>query len=139
MAREGTKKTVFTNFMELSKSMNRNHEHVQAFLLAELGTSGGWWGRGGCQAGCRASSGGWLVGGWPPGWVVGPACIWARAQCGEMAERWCFYASSVFAACHLTSHDVGWATACAAVGRCCCRAPASRFHHWHPQPPTGLA
>lgn len=41
VAREGTKKTVFTNFMELCKSMNRNHEHVQAFLLAELGTSGG--------------------------------------------------------------------------------------------------
>ncbi|KFM26271.1 Eukaryotic translation initiation factor 2 subunit beta [Auxenochlorella protothecoides] len=40
VAREGTKKTVFTNFMELCKSMNRNHEHVQAFLLAELGTSG---------------------------------------------------------------------------------------------------
>lgn len=28
MAREGTKKTVFINFMELCKSMNRNHEHV---------------------------------------------------------------------------------------------------------------
>lgn len=28
VAREGTKKTVFTNFMELCKSMNRNHEHV---------------------------------------------------------------------------------------------------------------
>ena len=41
VAREGTKKTVFTNFMELCKSMNRNHEHVQAYLLAELGTSGG--------------------------------------------------------------------------------------------------
>lgn len=40
VAREGTKKTVFTNFMELCKSMNRNHEHVQAYLLAELGTSG---------------------------------------------------------------------------------------------------
>ena len=40
MAREGTKKTVFTNFMELNKSMNRQPEHVQQFLLAELGTSG---------------------------------------------------------------------------------------------------
>ncbi|PRW32892.1 Eukaryotic translation initiation factor 2 subunit beta [Chlorella sorokiniana] len=40
VAREGTKKTVFTNFMELCKSMNRNHEHVLQFLLAELGTSG---------------------------------------------------------------------------------------------------
>ena len=28
VAREGTKKTVFANFMELCKSMNRNHEHV---------------------------------------------------------------------------------------------------------------
>jgi translation initiation factor 2 subunit 2 len=40
VAREGTKKTVFTNFMELCKAMNRNHEHVSAYLLAELGTSG---------------------------------------------------------------------------------------------------
>ena len=40
MAREGTKKTVFTNFLELCKAMNRQLEHVQAFLLAELGTSG---------------------------------------------------------------------------------------------------
>ena len=40
MAREGTKKTVFTNFMELCKAMNRQLEHVQLFLLAELGTSG---------------------------------------------------------------------------------------------------
>eukprot|EP00877_Chromochloris_zofingiensis_P000602 jgi/Chrzof1/10542/Cz05g02180.t1 len=40
VAREGTKKTVFTNFMELCKAMNRNNEHVSAYLLAELGTSG---------------------------------------------------------------------------------------------------
>jgi len=40
VAREGTKKTVFINFMELCKAMNRNHEHVSAYLLAELGTSG---------------------------------------------------------------------------------------------------
>lgn len=40
VAREGTKKTVFTNFMELCKAMNRNQEHVSAYLLAELGTSG---------------------------------------------------------------------------------------------------
>ena len=40
VAREGTKKTVFTNFMELCKTMNRQPEHVQLFLLAELGTSG---------------------------------------------------------------------------------------------------
>lgn len=38
--REGTKKTVFANFMDLCKMMNRNSEHVQQFLLAELGTSG---------------------------------------------------------------------------------------------------
>ncbi len=40
MAREGTKKTVFTNFAEMCKAMNRNQEHVSAYLLAELGTSG---------------------------------------------------------------------------------------------------
>lgn len=40
VAREGTKKTVFTNFAELCRAMNRPTEHVQAFLLAELGTSG---------------------------------------------------------------------------------------------------
>jgi translation initiation factor 2 subunit 2 len=38
--KEGTKKTVFANFMELCRMMNRNSEHVQQFLLAELGTSG---------------------------------------------------------------------------------------------------
>ena len=40
VAREGTKKTVFINFMELSKAMNRQPEHMQAYLMAELGTSG---------------------------------------------------------------------------------------------------
>jgi translation initiation factor 2 subunit 2 len=40
VAREGTKKTVFANFMDLCRAMNRNPEHVQAYLLAELGTSG---------------------------------------------------------------------------------------------------
>lgn len=40
VVREGTKKTVFANFMDLCKMMNRNSEHVQQFLLAELGTSG---------------------------------------------------------------------------------------------------
>lgn len=41
VAREGTKKTVFTNFMELCKSMNRNHEHV----LVRVGwlVGGRWW------------------------------------------------------------------------------------------------
>ncbi|CAK9868395.1 unnamed protein product [Sphagnum jensenii] len=38
--REGTKKTVFANFMDLCKTMHRQPEHVMAFLLAELGTSG---------------------------------------------------------------------------------------------------
>ena len=38
--REGTKKTVCTNFMQLCKDINRQPEHVQQFLLAELGTSG---------------------------------------------------------------------------------------------------
>ena len=40
VAHEGTKKTVFTNYMELCKAMNRQPEHVQLFVLAELGTSG---------------------------------------------------------------------------------------------------
>jgi translation initiation factor 2 subunit 2 len=38
--REGTKKTVFVNFMDLCKTMHRQPEHVMAFLLAELGSSG---------------------------------------------------------------------------------------------------
>nr|AFK42579.1 unknown [Lotus japonicus] len=38
--REGTKKTVFVNFMGLCKTMHRQPDHVMAFLLAELGTSG---------------------------------------------------------------------------------------------------
>ncbi|KAL6896861.1 hypothetical protein ACP4OV_007433 [Aristida adscensionis] len=38
--REGTKKTVFVNFMDLCKTMHRQPEHVMMFLLAEMGTSG---------------------------------------------------------------------------------------------------
>jgi len=38
--REGTKKTVFVNFMDLCRTMHRQAEHVMTFLLAELGTSG---------------------------------------------------------------------------------------------------
>eukprot|EP00242_Pyramimonas_sp_CCMP2087_P003794 CAMPEP_0198212666 /NCGR_PEP_ID=MMETSP1445-20131203/27092_1 /TAXON_ID=36898 /ORGANISM="Pyramimonas sp., Strain CCMP2087" /LENGTH=280 /DNA_ID=CAMNT_0043887171 /DNA_START=159 /DNA_END=1001 /DNA_ORIENTATION=- len=38
--REGTKKTVFVNFMELCKAMHRQPEHVMGYLHAELGTSG---------------------------------------------------------------------------------------------------
>ncbi|XP_071723192.1 eukaryotic translation initiation factor 2 subunit beta-like [Rutidosis leptorrhynchoides] len=38
--REGTKKTVFVNFIENCKSMRRLPDHVMSFMLAELGTSG---------------------------------------------------------------------------------------------------
>ncbi|ERN20284.1 hypothetical protein AMTR_s00066p00171460 [Amborella trichopoda] len=38
--REGTKKTVFVNFMDLCKTMHRQPDHVMTFLLAEMGTSG---------------------------------------------------------------------------------------------------
>lgn len=38
--REGTKKTVFSNFIDLCKTMHRQPEHVMTFLLAEMGTSG---------------------------------------------------------------------------------------------------
>eukprot|EP00240_Pyramimonas_obovata_P015230 CAMPEP_0118921310 /NCGR_PEP_ID=MMETSP1169-20130426/649_1 /TAXON_ID=36882 /ORGANISM="Pyramimonas obovata, Strain CCMP722" /LENGTH=281 /DNA_ID=CAMNT_0006862023 /DNA_START=79 /DNA_END=924 /DNA_ORIENTATION=- len=38
--REGTKKTVFVNFMELCKTMHRQPDHVMGYLHAELGTSG---------------------------------------------------------------------------------------------------
>ncbi|KAI3785882.1 hypothetical protein L1987_45008 [Smallanthus sonchifolius] len=38
--REGTKKTVFVNFMDLCCTMHRQLDHVMTFLLAEMGTSG---------------------------------------------------------------------------------------------------
>ena len=38
--REGTKKTVFANFVEMCKQLRRPNDHVLSFLLAELGTSG---------------------------------------------------------------------------------------------------
>lgn len=38
--RVGTKKSSFANFLELCKLLHRPQKHVQAFLLAELGTSG---------------------------------------------------------------------------------------------------
>ncbi|XP_021752190.1 eukaryotic translation initiation factor 2 subunit beta-like isoform X2 [Chenopodium quinoa] len=38
--REGTKKTVFANFMDLCKMMHRQPDHVMSFLLSELSTSG---------------------------------------------------------------------------------------------------
>jgi len=38
--RVGTKKTSFANFLEICKMVHRQPRHLQAFLLAELGTSG---------------------------------------------------------------------------------------------------
>jgi len=38
--REGTKKTVFVNLMEICNAMHRAPEHVIQYLMAELGTSG---------------------------------------------------------------------------------------------------
>lgn len=38
--RVGTKKSSFANFIDICKSVHRQPKHVQAFLLAELGTSG---------------------------------------------------------------------------------------------------
>ena len=38
--RDGTKKVAFTNFAEICKSLSRPQEHLFAFILAELGTSG---------------------------------------------------------------------------------------------------
>ncbi|XP_053206773.1 eukaryotic translation initiation factor 2 subunit 2-like [Panonychus citri] len=38
--RVGTKKTSFANFLDICKSLHRQPKHLQAFLLAELGTSG---------------------------------------------------------------------------------------------------
>lgn len=38
--REGSKKTAFVNCADICRRMHRDHEHVQAFLFAELGTIG---------------------------------------------------------------------------------------------------
>ncbi|KAI1285271.1 Eukaryotic translation initiation factor 2 subunit 2 [Halotydeus destructor] len=38
--RVGTKKSSFANFLDICKSLHRQPKHMQAFLLAELGTSG---------------------------------------------------------------------------------------------------
>lgn len=38
--REGTKKTVWVNFPEICKIMNRSPEHVMAYVLAEVGSTG---------------------------------------------------------------------------------------------------
>ncbi|KAK1562232.1 hypothetical protein Q3G72_008479 [Acer saccharum] len=38
--RKGSKKTVLVNFMDIYETMRRRPDHVMAFLLAEMGTSG---------------------------------------------------------------------------------------------------
>ncbi|MCL7045480.1 hypothetical protein MKW94_005823 [Papaver nudicaule] len=38
--REGTKKTILANFVEICQLMHREPEHVMSFYLAEMGTSG---------------------------------------------------------------------------------------------------
>ena len=38
--REGSKRVVFTNFGDICKTMNRSIDHVNAFMLAEMGTTG---------------------------------------------------------------------------------------------------
>jgi translation initiation factor 2 subunit 2 len=38
--REGNKKTIFANLVEISKRMKRSEEHVTSYLFAELGTTG---------------------------------------------------------------------------------------------------
>ena len=40
VAREGSKKTTFTNFHDICKTLHRSPEHVMNFLMAELGTTG---------------------------------------------------------------------------------------------------
>ncbi|KAI6182046.1 EIF2B-5 domain-containing protein [Aphelenchoides bicaudatus] len=40
VARAGSKKTAFTNFVEICRLLKRDSKHVLNFLLAELGTTG---------------------------------------------------------------------------------------------------
>ncbi|KAL7424865.1 translation initiation factor eIF-2 beta subunit [Cryptotrichosporon argae] len=40
VAREGTKKTMFANFIDITRRLHRQPEHVLMFLYAELGTQG---------------------------------------------------------------------------------------------------
>lgn len=40
VTREGTKKTSFTNFVDICRRLHRQPEHVLMFLYAELGTQG---------------------------------------------------------------------------------------------------
>lgn len=39
VARAGSKKTAFTNFIEICRLLRRDSKHVLTFLLAELGTT----------------------------------------------------------------------------------------------------
>merc|ERR1740117_2861244 len=40
VVREGSKRVVFINFGDICKTMNRSMDHVYAFMLAEMGTTG---------------------------------------------------------------------------------------------------
>jgi translation initiation factor 2 subunit 2 len=40
LAREGNKKTIFTNIADICKRMHRQPEHVIQFMFAEMGTTG---------------------------------------------------------------------------------------------------
>jgi translation initiation factor 2 subunit 2 len=40
LVKQGTKKTIWVNFSDNCKSMNRTPEHVFSFFMAELGTEG---------------------------------------------------------------------------------------------------
>ena len=40
VVREGSKRVVFINFGDICKTMNRSIDHVNAFMLAEMGTTG---------------------------------------------------------------------------------------------------
>ena len=40
VGKEGTRKTVWTNFADICDKMGRKHEHVMQYALAEMGTTG---------------------------------------------------------------------------------------------------
>jgi len=40
VVRSGTKKTAFVNFMDIARTLHRQHKHLLSFLCAELGTVG---------------------------------------------------------------------------------------------------
>jgi len=85
VAREGTKKTVFTNFMDLCKSMNRNHEHVlvrEGQRVAALVACSRMWGQ---QRPCRGlAGGGWRQQRSTSGDPVGVGCA---ASCERSSTR----------------------------------------------------